>query len=133
MRSASLTRSSETGFTLLEVLIALAIVAIALSALIKATGDAAGNAAYMRERVFAQWVGENQLAELQARREWPDRGTRRGTEELGERSWSWVRVVSDTPQAGVRRIDIEIAPADDEKRVLARITGFAHQPLQGSP
>ena len=53
------------GFTLLEVLVALAVIAIALASIIKAVGTGAANASYLRDKTFAHWVAANRLAQMQ--------------------------------------------------------------------
>lgn len=57
----------ERGFTLLEVLVALAILAIALGALIKAGSTNTANAVYLRDKTFAHWVALNTITEMQVR------------------------------------------------------------------
>ena len=59
------------GFTLLEVMVALTIVAIALSAMIAAAGKNSADVAYLRDKTFAHWVALNQISEMQARQKYP--------------------------------------------------------------
>ncbi len=59
------------GFTLLETLVALAILAIALSAAFRAMGVAAQSSGELRERLVGDWIAENRLAELRATQAWP--------------------------------------------------------------
>lgn len=82
------------GFTLLEVMVALAIIAITLGALIKGGGDNALNTAYLKDKTLAQWVAMNRVAELQLKAKWPDLGTRRGTMELANNEWYWETKVA---------------------------------------
>ena len=71
-----MTRSArQRGFTLLEVLVALAVVAIALGAGIKAAGSNIDNAAYLRDRTLAHWVAMNKLAEMETMKKFPSPGT----------------------------------------------------------
>ena len=130
-RSAPNPTRRERGFTLLEVLVALTIVAVALGAIIKTTGDAARNTAHLRDKTFAQWVALNRLAELQVTREWPATGTRAGTEELGNASWDWTRIVMESGQPGVRRVEVEVRPADSKDDPLVSVVGFIVQQPQG--
>jgi len=66
---------SKRGFTLLETLVALAILAIALTAAFRAMGVTAQTSAELRERLIGDWVAENRLAELRATQAWPPTGT----------------------------------------------------------
>lgn len=119
----------ERGFTLLEVLVALTIVAIALAAIIKSTGDAARNTAYLRDKTVAEWVALNRLAELRASRSYPATGTRSGSEEQANADWDWIQTVSESGQPGIRQVEIEVRPADSKGDPLVRITGYAVQQL----
>lgn len=122
---------ASRGFTLLEVLVALTIVAVALGAIIKSTGDAARNTAHLRDKTFAQWVALNQLAQLQVSREWPETGSRAGTEEMGNADWDWTRTVMESGQPGVRRVEVEVRPADSKGDPLVRVVGFVVQQPPG--
>jgi general secretion pathway protein I len=67
-------RAHARGFTLIEVLIALAIVAIALGAVLKAIGALSTNAETARSRLLAIWSADNVLSELTIAQQWPDVG-----------------------------------------------------------
>jgi general secretion pathway protein I len=119
----------QGGFTLVEVLVALAVLAVAMAALVKGAGENAANAAYLRDRTFALWVASNLLTELQLEEDWPEPGRSEGTAELAEREWAWKLEVSETPDADVRRVRIEIRPDDDDDlEPLARLSGFLGNP-----
>lgn len=107
-------RKSATGFTLLEVLVALAVLSITMAALIKGGGENAANAGYLRDRTLAHWVGMNTVAEYQLAENWPDTGRFQGEEEMAGRRWYWRAEVSETFDEDIRRLDVTVyvdAPA----------------------
>lgn len=125
--------STKRGFTLLEVLIALIVVAVALSTLIKATGDIAGNTHYMRNKALAHWVAMNQLAELQIEPKWLDIGTDKDEVEAAGMKWRWLQKVEDTPDKFIRRIEIKVAREEDrldseKDSALATLTAYIVNP-----
>ena len=74
-----------TGFTLLEVLVALAVLAIAMGAVIGATTQSVNTVGVLRDRTFATWVALNKVNELLlAPTAWPEEGSRKGETELRE-------------------------------------------------
>lgn len=108
------------GFTLIEVLVALVIVAIALGAGIKAAGALTHNAERLAEVSAAQWCAENQLTELRLTAQFPDIGESAfGCEQLG-RSYSGMLKVSPTPNPLFRRVDAGIA--DDQGRPVLSLS-----------
>jgi general secretion pathway protein I len=99
----------QTGFTLLEVLVALAVVAIALSALVESTTGAARNLGYLRDKTLAHWVARNEANTLQLQRVWPALGRFDGVAEMGDREWYWQAEISGTPIESIRRIEISVS------------------------
>lgn len=130
MTSAGLRRrnGARTGFTLVEVLVALAIVSIALLAALRAAGQGTANLAELRSRLLAGWVAENVLAEQRARGEWPAPGLHRGTQREGGVDFAWRKEVIGTPNAAFRRVEVLVYAPPEEGRPLARLTGFAVLP-----
>lgn len=104
----------QRGFTLLEVLVALGIVATALAALVRAGSDNATTAAYLRDKSLAEWVALNRIAELRLQEEWPSPGTREGEARMADRRWTWTVEVSETFDPDVRRADVTVHAADTE-------------------
>ena len=118
------------GFTLLEVLVAIAVVALALTALVRASGQQAEALARERELTLATWVAEDALAELRLRDPFPATGRRSGRAEQGGSEWRWEIAVSTTDQPAVRRLEVGVyhAEAKVDEAPVASVTGFAGQP-----
>lgn len=115
--------STTRGFTLLEILVALAILAIALSAVLKATAEGVGHVAYMRDRTLASWVAQNQINEKLLESAWPARGVSEGRTEMAGRDWQWEIRISDTPDPDLRRLDVTVR-LRDEPALLAELIAF---------
>ena len=98
-----MSRHVVQGFTLLEVLIALAVRALSMGAVIKATSDYTGNQSYLRDRTMAMWVARNVLVRFQVSGEWLSVGERKGTEEMGGQEWRWLTRISQTEESELRR------------------------------
>ncbi|MEX2239378.1 MAG: type II secretion system minor pseudopilin GspI [Burkholderiales bacterium] len=120
------------GFTLVEVLVALAIVSIALLAALRAAGQGTGAAAELRLRLLAGWVAENRLAEHRARGDWLALGIGRGTEEQAGVAFLFREEVIATPNPAFRRVDVFVSAPAEPARALARLTGFVVLPPPGS-
>jgi general secretion pathway protein I len=120
--------SRNKGFTLVEVLVALAIVSIALMAALRAAGQGTSAAGELRLRLFASWVAENRLAEHRARGDWLPLGIARGTQAQGGVELAWREEVIATPHAAFRRVDVFVSAPAQESRALAHLTGFVVQP-----
>lgn len=96
------------GFTLIEVIIAVAVLAVAMTALITSMTRYADNAASLRERTMALWVAHNRLTEIDLEPVWPAVGKSDGDVDLAGIEWRWFVTVSETPDPGVRRIEIRV-------------------------
>ena len=120
--------TGHSGFTLLEILVALAVLGVTLAAVITAISGYTGNQAYLRDRTLAIWVARNTLVEQQIAREWPGIGRKKGTSELADREWEWVINISQTSDEDLRRLDVEVRLLDTEGDPLALLSGFVWRP-----
>lgn len=114
----------QGGFTLIEVLVALAILATALAAASRLAVMMTDSSAELRQRLLAGWVAQNRLAELQARRAWPGVGMRSGESEQAGLKLTWRETVSTTPNPLFRRVEISVGESEHDDYALARLTGF---------
>jgi len=112
------------GFTLLEVLVALAVLAAALGALIAGISQSTDNAARLRDKTFAHWVALNKLTELQVSGTWPRVAITKGTVVLAEREWHWTLNVSGTPDQDLRRAEVEVRHENADQPVVTSAVGF---------
>jgi general secretion pathway protein I len=116
-------RSRALGFTLVEVLVALAILAVALAAAGRSVALSTDSAIEHKERVLAGLVAENRLGELVARRAWPGIGVTEGTERQAGVDFRWRAEVFATPHPGLRRVEIQVSDAADPDHELRRLVG----------
>ena len=117
-----------SGFTLIEVLVALAIVAIALLAALRVAGQGANNAVDLRARLCAGWVAENLLAEHRARGDWLPLGVQGGNQKQGGIEFTWRQEVIATPNAAFRRVDVFVFAAPEQAHAAAHLAGFVANP-----
>lgn len=118
----------RNGFTLVEVLVALAIISIALLAALRVAGGGTNSAGELRARLLAGWVAQNLLADQRARAQWPSPGIQRGTQRQGGIEFAWREEIIATPNAAFRRVDIRVFAAPEEAHSLAHLTGFVVNP-----
>jgi general secretion pathway protein I len=121
MKHPSLAR----GFTLLEVLIALAIVAMSVGALLGTVTSSASNVIYLKDKTLAEWVALNRLTELRIDKNMPDVGKRKGNSVLGGMRWEWEEEVVELPVKGLLRIDVHAhatGEAVDDSRPVEKPT-----------
>ena len=117
-------RRTRHGFTLIEVLIALAVVALALLGLTRVAALQVRDFDALRERTFAGWVAANVLEETRLASSLPSTGRSDGRVEFAARSWRWTRDVSTTPDPSVRRVDVRVFEGE-AKEPVASLSGFA--------
>lgn len=115
----------QAGFTLIEVLVALTIVAVALMASLRAVGSMSASAFDLRQRTLAQWSAENRLAQIRVQNEWPAVGRRTFDCSQAEAAMVCDEQVFQTPNAQFRRVEVSVYPAEGERVRLSRLIGFA--------
>lgn len=117
------------GFSLIEVLVALVVLAIVLGAVVKATGAHVRNATYLEDRTMAHWVAMNVIVERRLLPFFPNAGTQAGEEQLGWRKWYWRAQISDTPEPDVRRIEVSVfQDAGRSENLVAVLNGYLGKP-----
>jgi general secretion pathway protein I len=111
-RRRARTARPNGGFTLIEVLVALAIVVVGMAAVLGALTSSADTVLYLRDKTFAQWVALNQIATLRLSGQLQQPGTSDGDTDFAERKWHWRQEVTSTEIPGVVRIDVKVRPAE---------------------
>ncbi len=123
----------QLGFTLAEVLVAVAVLAIGMSAALAAAGQVGRIAADLRVRTLAHWVAQNEISRQRLLPQAPATGRQQGEVQMGHATWHWELTITDTPVGGLRRMTIAISLADRPDRVILTETGFVGQARPGSP
>lgn len=103
---------------------ALAVLAVALTAGMRAVAQAADAATVLKQRTLALWVAQNRLASAQLEMPWPAPGARNGAAVQANTAFVWREAVSGTPNPTFRKIEITVANAAEPDYVLARLSGF---------
>ncbi len=118
----SFRRERRRGFTLVEVLVALAVLAIALTAILRSLGQAIDVTAELRDRTIALWVAQDAVALRRMNGAAPSEGVQSGEREIAGRRWAWTEETKDVA-AGLRRLNIDVKRAGDGRN-LARLVSF---------
>jgi general secretion pathway protein I len=104
-----------SGFTLIEVLVALAIVAIGMAAVLGALTSSASTVLYMRDKTLAQWIALNHIAEERLKMQpgqVPQQGNSDGDIDYAGQKWHWRQETVPTAVQGMVRMDVMVRPAD---------------------
>ena len=121
-------RTSNRGFTLIEVVVALSIAALALMAATAAISQMVDAAAAMRERTYASWIAQNQIAELRLANVVPEVDTTTSDVTFAGLEWSLETEVSETGVENLFRVDVTVSLAGSEYS-LSTVTGFIGEPV----
>jgi general secretion pathway protein I len=124
------TRRSCQGFTLIEVMVALFIVALSLTAVTASISQMINAAESMRNRTYASWIAQNRITELRLAADVPEVGSSNGEVEYANTDWSWRAVVAETGVDDLFRIDVSVSLAGSEDNIRT-VTGFVGLP--GAP
>jgi len=112
------------GFTLLEVLVALAIVAIALAAALRAMTASVTAATDLKTRTQAAWVASNVINRLIATRVFPDLGAVDGQARQGQSDFVWRQEVTVTPNYSFRRVEVKVFLPEAPGHAVARQVSY---------
>jgi general secretion pathway protein I len=127
MHSAHVKNASR-GFTLLEAMVALAIVALGMMAVNTQLNRYVVSAQVTEEKTLASWIAANKLTELSVDQTWPALGRRDEDIEFAQRQWLIRYEVLETPAENLRRIDVRVYLADDTDRIVHSVSGFVEPP-----
>lgn len=117
-------KSTLLGFTLIEVMLALAVFSIAGIALLTTANNNARNVGYLETKMFASWVASNQLVAANLDSKWPPKNNVKGEEELAGRTWFWHKKVIETTDKDMRAIVIEVRLNKDDELAVSSLTSY---------
>jgi general secretion pathway protein I len=121
----------QRAFTLIEVIVALFIVALGLGALLTTLTSSASNVEHLRDKSFAEWVALNRISTVRLARPFPTTGKANGQEDFANTKWYWRQEVAETATPAMHRIEVSVARTESEDApALATAVGFI--PLDSS-
>lgn len=112
------------GFTLIEVLVALAVIGIAMVASVRATIAVSDGSLTLRRHLAGGWVAQNRLNTYAANGRFPDPGTSEGKESQAGLDFVWRESVAETPNKAFRRVEVRVYAPTDNDHADAILVGF---------
>ena len=123
-------RGAGRGFTLLEVIVALAIVSIGILALSRAMSGYISSMAASEQYVAAGWVAANQLESLRIARTEPVVGSSSGSEQMAGRQWHYQVVTESTADPDLFRVDVSVYSSPEDELPVSSRFGYLRRPEQ---
>lgn len=115
------------GFTMIEVLVALAIIAVALAASLRAVGSLAAGEADLHRRLLAGWSADNALAQLHLAHAWPEVGEQSFDCSQGNLQLLCTERVSATPNPVFRRVEVSVTMPGHDGNLAQMVTVVANE------
>lgn len=114
----------QKAFTLIEVMVALAILAIGMMTLVKVSSQSIVQTAYLKDKTLAQWIAINKVNEVKLSGGFPKMGTTKGSEIMARQEWRWKLKVSTTPDKDIRKLDVTVEKYNDEGEPMIRFISY---------
>ena len=126
----SLCRESPrcAGFTLIEALVALIIVALGMMAVHTQLNQYVVTSVYIRQKTLASWIATNKLTELSVQNQWPETGDEEDDIEYAGQQWHYRVEISVTQVPNLRRADVSVSLGEDPERILHTVSGLIEPP-----
>jgi len=120
--------STSAGFTLVEALVALVIVALGMMAVFMQLNQYTVTSIYIQEKTLASWIATNTLTDLSVRPQWPEIGDEEDDLEFADRQWHYLIEISETQVENLRRADVSVSLVDDPERIIHTVSGLLEPP-----
>jgi general secretion pathway protein I len=117
----------QSGFTLIEVMLAMAVFAVAGVALLGVADNNYRHISLLEEKMLANWVASNQLVELSLATAWPPKNNRKGNVDMAGRTWYWQQKVIKTDNNLLRQVIMEVRLNEDDELVSASMVTYLSQ------
>jgi general secretion pathway protein I len=113
------------GFTLIEVMVAVTIIAISLTTLLSTSGTQANSVTVLKQKTLAHWVALNELTEIRTENQFPDIGDKKGSTEMANHEWYWIRTTKKTENEDAREVTFTMYADKDYQQNLTSLIGYA--------
>ncbi len=120
-------RKPQAGFTLIEVMVALAIVALSLSAVVASVSQMVQAASAIQERTYASWIAQNKISEIRLSNVMPEVSETDDQVTFASVEWALRTTISETGVENLYRVDVAVSYASNEQ-VIRTVTGFIGEP-----
>ncbi len=124
MNNKSAVKSRGKGFTLIEVMLAMAIFAIAGVALVSSADTTFRNLSHLETKILGNWVASNQLVAASLDQQWPPKNNKKGKVEMAGREWFWQQKVIKTEDKDMRALRMEIRLDEKNEHSLAELMTY---------
>ncbi len=112
------------AFTLLEVLVAMAVFGYAAVGLVSGITNYQKAQLTSSQRTVAHWVAMNRIAETRLDLKWPNIGVTRGSAKMANRTWYWLQTVSKTTEERLRKVEVEVRMLEEDIDPTTKFIGF---------
>ncbi len=120
-------RGTSSGFTLIEVMVAMAIAALGLAAVAASVSQMIDAGTAMQQRTYASWIAQNKITEMRLENITPDVSESSGDTIYANREWTWQARISETGVENLFRVDVQVGLAGGDENVRT-VTGFIGEP-----
>lgn len=119
----------QSGMTLIEVMAALVIFALAGTAVMKSAAEHLSSVSLVEEVTFATWVANNRLNEMKLTGTWPPKNNVRGSMEMADRTWYWQQVVTKTTDDDLRAVEVNVGQDPEYEYFQANVITYVSKPV----
>lgn len=116
--------STSYGFTLIEVMLAMAVFAIAGVALVGTSDTHFRNLSHLENKMMASWVASNQLVDASLDTSWPLKNNKKGTVELAGREWFWIQKIQKTNDDNMNAVTVEVKLNETATSSVSHLTTY---------